>query len=101
MDPLPPDSNVPQALPESADHEAKMPPPPSDDELKAAYKAFKKRLKFKQLDLDSRVGRSPTSSGSTKIAGIEPPDQYPKAVWDALVRQKKLKYSGQGMYERP
>ncbi|MCE9608549.1 MAG: hypothetical protein K8U03_26995 [Planctomycetia bacterium] len=72
---------------------------PSEETLKAAYKAFKKRLKIKQLDHDSRVGRAPTSSGSTKIAGIEPPDQYPKAVWDALVEQKKLRYSGHGMYE--
>jgi len=74
-------------------------PAPSDETLKAAYKAFKKRLKIKQLDHDSRVGRAPTSSGSTQIAAIEPPDQYPKEVWDALVAQKKLTYSGRGMYE--
>lgn len=72
---------------------------PSDATLKEAYKAFKKRLKIKQLDHDSRYGRAPTSSGSTEIAAIEPPNQYPKAVWDALVAQGKLKYSGQGMYE--
>jgi len=72
---------------------------PSEETLKAAYKAFKKRLKIKQLDHDSRYGRAPTSSGSTQIAAIEPPDQYPKEVWDALVTQKKLNYCGHGMYE--
>ena len=29
------------------------------------------------------------------------PMQFPKAVWDELVRQDKLKYSGQGLYELP
>ena len=72
---------------------------PNDETLKAAYKAFKKRLKIKQLDHDSRYGRAPTSSGSTQIAAIEPPNQYPKEVWDALVAQKKLNYCGHGMYE--
>lgn len=72
---------------------------PSDATVKEAYKAFKKRLKIKQLDHDSRYGRAPTSSGSTEIAAIEPPNQYPKEVWDALVAQGKLKYAGHGMYE--
>ena len=75
------------------------PAQPDDETLKAAYKAFKKRLKIKQLDHDSRYGRAPTSSGSTQIAAIEPPNQYPKEVWDALVAQKKLNYCGHGMYE--
>lgn len=72
---------------------------PSDATLKEAYKAFKKRLKIKQLDHDSRYGRAPTSSGSTEIAAIEPPNQFGRDVWDALVAQGKLKYAGQGMYE--
>jgi len=72
---------------------------PSEATLKEAYKAFKKRLKIKQLDHDSRYGRAPTSSGSTEIAAIEPPNQYAKDVWDALVAQGKLKYAGHGMYE--
>lgn len=72
---------------------------PSEATLKEAYKAFKKRLKIKQLDHDSRVGRAPTSSGSTEIMAIEPPNQYGKEVWDALMAQKKLTYAGRGMYE--
>jgi hypothetical protein len=67
--------------------------------LKAALKAFKKRLKFTQLDDESRVGRGPMSGGQkSSIAGITAPDQYPRAVWDELVKQGKLKDAGHGMY---
>ena len=33
------------------------------------------------------------------IVAITPPDQFPQAVWDELVRQGKLKKAGRGMYE--
>ena len=71
---------------------------PTDDVLKQAYKAFKKRYKLTQLDHDSRIGKSPMSGGSRAIAGISPPDQYPRAVWEALVTQGKLVYMGEGTY---
>jgi len=67
--------------------------------LKAAFKAFKKRLKLTQLDDSSRVGHGPMSSGGrSAIAGITPPNQYPRAVWDELARQGKLQSMGHGMY---
>lgn len=73
--------------------------PPSAETLKAAFKAFKKRLKLTQLDFESRIGRSPMSSGgSSKIAGIVAPNQYPREVWEELVKQGKLKHAGHGMY---
>src|SRR5262245_1358470 len=72
---------------------------PSPETLKAALKAFKKRIKLTQLDQDSRVGKSPLTSGKSMILSITPPNQYPTEVWDALVAQGKLKYAGQGMYE--
>lgn len=72
---------------------------PSPETLKAALKAFKKRLKLTRLDDASRIGHGPMSSGGgSSIAGITPPDQYPRAVWEALVAQGKLKRAGQGMY---
>lgn len=72
---------------------------PSAETLKAAMKAFKKRLKLTQLDFDSRIGRGPMSSGqSSRIAGITPPNQYPREVWEELVKQGKLKHAGHGMY---
>jgi hypothetical protein len=73
---------------------------PTKEQLKAAFKAFKKRLKLTQLDEDSRLGRNPLTSGQrTSIVAIAPPNQYPHQVWDELVRQGKLKYVGGGLYE--
>jgi len=72
---------------------------PSPEILKAAYKAFKKRLKLTRLDDASRLGHGPMSSGQgSSIAGITPPDQYPRAVWEKLVEQGKLRHAGHGMY---
>jgi hypothetical protein len=80
------------AEPES--HEEK----PSAEELKQAYKAFKKRLKLTRLDAESRLSKSPLSKGASGIMGVTPPNQYPQAVWDELVRQGKLKKMGGGAY---
>jgi hypothetical protein len=75
-------------------------PVPSPQELKAALKAFKKRLKLTQLDDQSRIGVGPLSSGrQSGIVAITAPDQYPAYVWDELVRQGKLKKTGNRMYE--
>lgn len=72
---------------------------PSPDTLKAALKAFRKRLKLTRLDDASRIGRGPMSSGQgSSIAAITPPDQYPRAVWEELARQGKLISAGHGMY---
>lgn len=72
---------------------------PSAETLKSAYKAFKRRLKLTQLDDASRIGRGPMSSGQgSSVAGITPPDQYPTAVWEELVKQGRLKRAGQGLY---
>jgi len=69
-------------------------------ELKAAMKAFRKRLKLICLDDQSRIGVGPMSSGrQSGIVGITPPDQFPDSVWDELVKQGKLKSAGNGMYE--
>ena len=75
-------------------------PPPTPQELKAALKAFKKRLKLTRLDDQSRLGVGPMSSGrESGIVAITPPDQYPQAVWDELVRQGKLKKTSLRLYE--
>lgn len=73
---------------------------PSSDDLKKAYQAFKKRLKLARLDDESRLGRRAMTGGeSSSIRAIQPPNQYPKAVWEELVRQGKLRYAGAGLYE--
>lgn len=70
------------------------------EELKRAMKAFKKRLKLMRADDESRMGYGPTSSGTgSSIVAITPPNQYPRAVWEELVNQGKLKRAGQGTYE--
>ncbi len=75
---------------------------PSAEELRKAMKAFKKRLKLSRLDDESTLGHGPMTGGrSSGIVAIMPPNQYPKAVWDALVEQDRLKYAGQGMYQLP
>ena len=76
------------------------PNPLGKDELKKAFKAFKKRLKLTRLDAESNLNYQPTSSGRhSEIVAIEPPKLFPQAVWDELVRQGKLKNAGHGMYE--
>jgi len=78
------------------------PPPaePTKEQLKGALKAFKKRLKLTRLDAESQLSRNPLSTGRGHgIVAISPPSGYPQAVWDELVRQNKLKKSGQGQYE--
>ncbi|MBN2020612.1 MAG: hypothetical protein JW749_10365 [Sedimentisphaerales bacterium] len=67
--------------------------------LKNALKAFKKRLKLTALDDDSSLGRGPFSSGAKGIYAIQPPNQFPREVWEELCRQGKLRDSGHGMYE--
>lgn len=77
-------------------------PPIDPQQLKAAFKAFKKRLKLTCLDDQSRIGVGPMSSGrASGIVAITPPDQYPTAVWEELARQGKLRRAGGGLYELP
>ena len=78
---------------------AGSPPEIPPEQLKLAYKAFKKRLKLTRLDSESKLGVGPLSSGGGwGVVGITPPHEYPKAVWDELVRQGKLKNMGDGLY---
>jgi aryl-alcohol dehydrogenase-like predicted oxidoreductase len=72
---------------------------PSKEELKQAIKAFKKRLKLTRLDAESSISGGPLSHNRASIVAITPPNQFPQAVWDELVRQGKLKKAGHGTYE--
>jgi hypothetical protein len=72
---------------------------PSSEQVKAAFKAFKKRLKLTRLDEESKIAGGPLSKGGgSGIVAMAPPNQFPQAVWDELVRQGKLKYTGDGTY---
>ena len=76
------------------------PPAATPEQLKAALKAFKKKLNVMRLERESRQIAGPLSKGTQSgIVGITPPRQFPPAVWEELVRQGKLKDAGGGMYE--
>ena len=89
-----------QAMTED-DQAADAPKPEfTKEEFKRAMKAFKRRLKLMRLDHESTLGgRQLTSGRKSGIAGITPPDQYPKEIWQALCERGRLKYVGQGLYE--
>ncbi|MCC7337164.1 MAG: hypothetical protein IT422_18895 [Pirellulaceae bacterium] len=76
-----------------------VPEPPSKEELRLAMKAFRKRLKLTRLDDESGLGYGPMSSGQkSDIVAITPPNQFPKAVWQELAKQGKLKQERGGFY---
>ncbi len=67
---------------------------------KRALKAFKRRIKLMRLDDESGIAGGPISGGrQSGIVAITPPDQYPQEVWDALVKQGRLKRASHGQYE--
>jgi hypothetical protein len=69
--------------------------------LKTAYNAFKKRWKLTRLDYESRIGKSPLSGSRSAIVGITAPKEFPKAVWEELAKQGRLKRAGSGLYSMP
>jgi hypothetical protein len=95
--------NPPPASPETS---APTPAPTETSidsaQLKSAYNAFKKRWKLTRLDYESRIGKSPLSSGGKNaIVGITAPKEFPRAVWEELVNQGRLKRAGSGLYAMP
>jgi hypothetical protein len=100
-----PDNSQSPDLPPGDSPEHGTPPgdqPISAQVLKSAYNAFKKRWKLTRLDYESRIGRGPLSSGSkSAIVGIAGPKEFPRAVWEELVKQGRLKHAGSGLYAMP
>ncbi|MGR3318115.1 MAG: hypothetical protein ACUZ8O_06505 [Candidatus Anammoxibacter sp.] len=67
--------------------------------LKKALKTFKKRLRLTRLDAESTLGGSPLSGGKKSgIVAIQPPNNFPKEVWETLVETGKLRKEGHGLY---
>jgi hypothetical protein len=73
--------------------------PATEEELKKAIKAFKKKLKLMQLDDDSKLGRSPLTGAKSRIVSIQPPSGHGREIWDELVEKGYLKRDGVGFYE--
>jgi hypothetical protein len=61
----------------------------TEEELKRALKAFKKRLKLTKLDEESGLSRG--GGKKSGITGITPPSGHPPGIWEELVSKGKLK----------
>jgi hypothetical protein len=70
----------------------------TDDELKKAYKAFKKKLKMQQLEDDSRLGRSPLTGAKSTVTAIQPPSGFGREIWAELADRGYLASEGGGLY---
>ncbi len=82
---------------------APAPPPPqvSRDDMAAAMRVFRKRLKLARLADESKLGGRQLSGGRrSAIDAIQAPIEYPRPVWDALVAAGELADAGQGFYAR-
>lgn len=76
--------------------------PVDEQEMEAALRAFKKRLKLARLNDESRLGNRYTTGGrKSEIDAIQPPREHSKEVWDALVQAGRLKDTGKGFYALP
>ena len=72
----------------------------SDEDMKKALKAFRKRLKLTQLDEDSRLSHGPMSGGGKeKVISIQPPAGFGREIWEELVEKGFLRRDGIGFYQ--
>ncbi len=72
--------------------------PATEDEMKKAMKAFKKKLKMQQLEDDSRLGRSPLTGAKATVVAIQPPSGFGREIWEELARNGLLRNDGGGFY---
>lgn len=72
--------------------------PATEEEMKKALKAFKKRLKLTQLEEDSRLGHSPLTGSKTTIVSIQPPAGFGKEIWEELADKGYLTRDGIGFF---
>jgi hypothetical protein len=75
--------------------------PSTEEELKKALKAFKKRLKLTRLDDDSKLGHSPLTGGGNqgRVVAIQPPSGFGKEIWEELADKGFLRRDGSTFYE--
>lgn len=71
----------------------------SNDDLAAALRAFRKRLKVMRLADESKLGGRQLSGGKrSEIDAIIPPTEFSAEIWRELAQAGKLKNTGQGFY---
>lgn len=72
--------------------------PATEEEIKKAFKAFKKKVKNLQLEDDSKLGHSPLTGARSKVAAVQPPTGFGREIWDEMVDKGLLKSDGGGFY---
>lgn len=83
------------------EEEVTLPDVPGET-LREAMKAFRKRMKLIRLDHESKLGRSPLTSGKgADFESILPPEKFPAEVWKVLVARGELESTGRGFYKIP
>lgn len=71
----------------------------SEETLRAAMKAYRKRLKLGRLADESRLtGHKLTKGEASHIDAIIPPTDFPPPVWRELARRGLLEHTGGGFY---
>lgn len=73
--------------------------PATEEELRKALKAFKKRLKVTQLEEDSKLGHSPLTGARNQIVAIRPPAGFGREIWEELADKGFLKRERDGLFE--
>lgn len=73
--------------------------PATEEQLRKALKAFRKRMKIMQLEEDSRLGHSPLTGAKNTIDAIQPPSGFGREIWEELADQGFLKRDGGGFYQ--
>ena len=73
--------------------------PATEEELRKALKAFKKRLRLTQLEDDSKLGHSPLTGARSQVVAIQPPMGFGREIWQELVEKGYLKNDGGGFYQ--
>ena len=82
--------------------EAPALPEVEEEVLREAMKAYRKRMKLMRLDHESKLGRSPLSTGKgADFESILPPEQYGPEVWQVLASRGQLEATGHGFYKLP
>ena len=71
----------------------------TEEELRKALKAFKKRMKLTQLDDDSRLGHSPLTGSRSTVVSMQPPAGFGREIWEELAAKGYLKNDGGGFYQ--
>lgn len=71
-------------------------------QLRDAMKAFRRRVKLTKLDHESKLGRSPLTTGKdADFDSIMPPREFPEDIWKVLVQRGQLEQLGYGFYRIP